>query len=481
MIGRLILLLAYLGISVLLFATFATDVWVWISFFMSNLVLFGFFYWHLYQEKDYSPFVSVFIVFSFLFFIVAPLLQIGELNLRNGVFPNKLTYREDAIIFTNILIIIFNLTFFLSYIFFKKVRILKSIPKYNRKNHKNLPLTILSLTLLSALIFVSSYSFVQEEVSRPSWKSSSASIGVLLLWKKVLFMVPFAGIILCFQYFKKKKKLLSDILIIGILGVVLVTFLIWFKNPLTEKRNALGPIYISLIYLIVPVLLNSNTKTTLFMFFSMIIVFPLSSILTHVTVTFREILIQPRVLLDEFEGYGIGEVFNTIHYDAFINITATIDYVKYEGFAYGYQLLSGLLFFVPRRLWKSKPLSTGNQVGEHLIDYYGFNYGNLSNPLVSEGYVNFGISGVFFMALILALVCVKLLSWLKSDDYLKKMLGFYFAIHLLFLLRGDFANGFSYYIGIFVGVLVLTRIITFIIEQLLLNQRLWKLKQIKKV
>ena len=481
MLGKLILMLSYLLISIFLFATFNADTSVWVSFFFSNLLLFGMFWWHLYQEKEFSPFISVFLVFSFLFFILSPLLQIGELNLTNGIFVTNLKYSKEAIVHTNILVILFNLTFAVAYLYFKKSRKLRVIPAYDQTKYKTLPVLISIITIVTVLIFIASFSFVQEEIRRHNGTPSSASIGMLLLWKKVLFMMPFAGIVLCFQYFKKQKKLAVNIVAVALLFLILGAFLLWFKNPLTEKRNALGPIYICIIFLIAPRLLNSNVKMTLFMFFSMIIVFPLSAMLTHVTATFREIVIKPRVLLDSLEGYGIGQVFNTLHYDAFINITATIDYVKYEGFSYGNQLLSGLLFFIPRSLWEAKPITTGKLVGEHLIEYHDFHYSNLSNPLVSEGYINFGVFGVILMAIVLAITCIKFLSWFKSDDYLKKILALYFSIHLLFLLRGDFANGFSYYIGIFVGVYTLTRFIQYVMEQLFLNQLLWKLKQKKSI
>lgn len=480
MIGKLILTIAYLSISTFLFANFVADTSVWISFFMSNLLLFGLFWWHIFKEKEFSPFISVFLVFTFLFFIVSPMLQIAELDLKNGEFPTKLIFNKQSIIFTNVLVILFNLSFSLAYLAFKKSRSIRVIPRYNQQKEARLPLVIVALTLITGFIFIISFGFVQEEINRPNSTMFSASIGVLLLWKKVLFMIPFAGIILCFQYFKRRKKLLMNVLIVALLLIILMTCLIWFKNPLTEKRNALGPIYICIIFLFVPRLLNSNVKMTLFMFFSMIVIFPLSAMLTHVRATFRQIVIQPRILIDPLEGNGISQVFNTIHYDAFINITATIDYVKYEGLAYGYQLLSGLLFFIPRSLWKDKPLSTGNLIGEHLIEYYDFTFSNLSNPLVSEGYVNFGIIGVLGMGVALAFACARFLSWFKSDDYLKKILSLYFAIHMLFLLRGDFANGFSYFVGIFVGVYATTRLVQYVIDQLFLNQALWKLKQRQK-
>lgn len=479
MIGRLILLLAYLGISVVLFATFATDVWVWMSFFMSNLVLFALFWWHLYQEREYSPFISVYIIFNFLFFIIAPILQLRVIGDKNADFLTKLPYTSSGIIYSNVLIILFTLCFFGAYTWFKKTRKTRVIvPNYNRD--KRLPLVLFGILGISLLVFIVSMGFVFNEMARAGWMASSIGRTALLIWKKLLFVVPLGGVILSVQYYKQSKKSGINVLAVAVMFALFMVLLLWFKNPLVEKRNALGPIYISIIYLLAPRLLNSNVKTMFFMFFTMVVVFPLSAIITHAKSSLRQIIIQPRILLDEFEGEGIGEVFNTIHYDAFINIVATIDYVKYEGFSYGYQFLSAFLFFIPRKIWEGKPVSTGQLVGEHLIDNYEFTYSNLSNPMVSEGYVNFGIIGVILLAIALGYAIVYFLTWLHSHILIKKIMAFYFAIHLLFFLRGDFANGFSYYVGTLIGVMGIARLIDYLIKNGLNNQYKWRQKQITK-
>ncbi|WP_144668847.1 hypothetical protein [Dokdonia sp. Hel_I_53] len=312
---------------------------------------------------------------------------------------------------------------------------------------------------------------------RANWMPASVSTVTLLLWKKVLFIIPLAGVVLCVEYYRKVKQTPLNQLYLLLVLVAFIIILFWFKNPLVEKRNALGPIYITLIYLFLPRLLNSNVRSTSFMFFSMVIVFPLSAFFTHTTSSLKDIIKKPRLLVEQFEGEGINEVFNTLHYDAFINISATVDYVKHEGFVYGEQLLSAFLFFVPRSMWESKPINTGPLVGEYLIKQYDFHYSNLSNPMVSEGYINFGIFGVILMAIAIAYTVVYLLTWLEGTHYLKKMMAFYFAIHLLFFLRGDFTNGFSYYVGTMIGVLGVFKITDFLIKNALLNQRLWKQKK----
>ncbi|WP_257022803.1 hypothetical protein [Winogradskyella forsetii] len=272
-------------------------------------------------------------------------------------------------------------------------------------------------------------------------------------------MIPLAIIILCYQFYKNQKKINNNTIILFLILLGSFVLLLWFKNPLTEKRNALGPIYIALIFLFYPKMLNTNVKIMSFLFFAMILLFPLFQIFTHIDYSFEAIINKPSLLTKEFAKAKFATTFNTLNYDAFSNISATIEYVSKNGFSFGYQLLSGLLFFVPRAIWTSKPISTGELVGDFIADRYNFNFTNLSNPLVSEGYINFGIFGVILLSFVLALVMVRFLIWLNRPDQLKKIIAFYFAIHLLFLLRGDFTNGYTYFIGTVIGVLIIPKII----------------------
>lgn len=468
------LLFIYVLITVVLFATFEATVEVWTSFFVSASILTVITLYHLFIEREYSPFVSCFIVFTYLFFLVAPIVQINSFEGVNPKFMTLLPYESWVAVKANVFVCTFNILFFISYVILKRVRPMRRVPVQSDSYKRAIPVIIVALGVLALLVFFFSLSFIQDELRRPSWKPSIFGTSILLIWKKVFFLVPFGGILLCAEYLKKSKKKAINYVTILAMTVFFILLLFWFKNPLVEKRNALGPIYICLLFLVVPRLLNSNVKTLFFMFFSMIILFPLTAILTHSDASLREILNRPALLLEEMKGGGIASAFNTLNYDAFANIMATIDYVGYNGYSQGHQLLSALLFFVPRSIWEGKPISTGQLVGEHLIDVHGYNFSNLSNPVVSEGYINFGFFGVILGALVLAFVSVRLLSWLKSEDYLKKIMALYFAIHLIFLLRGDFTSGFSYYIGTLVGVIAIPKLISYFINQFMINQHRWK-------
>lgn len=456
-------LVLYLGISLLLFAFFDASIGVWLSFLCSQLLLTTILFIHLFVDKEYSPFLSAYIVFFFLFFTVAPIIQINSLE-PNAKFMTNFPYRPDLVIYTNFMTCLFHGVFIGSYFFFKKIPPLRKVPTITNRLKGVLPVWISILFGISLLVFVVSIGFVLNEISRPSWMASPYSTALLLIYKKVLFLIPFAGVLLCVQYLVKGNKKALNLVIVGALMLAFLALLLWFKNPLTEKRNALGPIYISLIFLFLPKLLNTNFKTLFFLFFTMVILFPLSAIFTHSDATFEEIYKDPMIFFDQMKGGGVTSAFNTLNYDAFANFMTTIDYVQQEGLTWGHQLLSGIFFFVPRGVWESKPETTGIFIGDYLISDYRFGYNNLSNPFPSEGYINFGVVGVVLMAILLALVIVKLLSWLKSNDYIKKIMAFYFAIHLIFLLRGDFANAYSYYIGILAGVWVIPKLIGKTIE-----------------
>lgn len=456
-----VLTFLYLAVSIPLFLFFKAEIVVWISFFVNLLLITGITHYHLNMEKVFSPFLTSFIVFVYLFFIVAPIIQISSIKSNYATFPTNYPYNTADIIYANILILIFILIFFIGYVFFKgKQKDYLNNMHSSRSATFSTPLTILSILILCLIIFGLHYSYTIQDITQSIYAAKEEAVSSLLIKRKVLFIIPLGGVIIAHRYLKEKKKITTNTIVAFLALIVLMCILLFFKNPLAEKRNALGPIYITLIYLFKPSLLNSNSKFFLFMFLSMVVAFPVLSTLTHIDASLREMVVEPKLIYESFVRFGgISNAFSSLHYDAFANIMATVDYVSINGLSYGYQLLSSLLFFVPRSLWTSKPTSTGELVGNYLIEKYEFDYNNLSNPIVSEGFIDFGFFGLFFMAIILAYYVIKLMSWLQSPDPLKKFIAFYFAIHLIFLLRGDLTSGFSYYIGTLLGVYTIPKLV----------------------
>ena len=453
----------YLCISLLAFVSFNINIPVLISFFLSFCVITIIAYYHLNIETVFSPFLGSYVIFYYLFFFIAPVFQISSLSLVNSRFPNDFIFNSSTVITANILIILFNITFFLSYIHFKKKSRINSLVLYEKPIFsKHSTIAILTILLLCTLVVWFNYEYVITNIFESIYitNAKSESVSSLLLRKKFLFFLPMAGVVASISYLKEKNKLSTNTIVIFICLLIFIIMLFFLKNIFTEKRNTLGPIYIALIYLFYPKFLNSNSKFFLFLFLSMVVMFPLMSSLTHIDATLDQIIEKPNLLYESFLRFGtISGAFESLHYDAFSNILATLEYVEINGISWGYQLLGVFLFFIPRSIWLSKPTSTGELIGEYLMNTTPRNYSNLSNAIVSEGYINFGFFGVVLLAIILAYFIVKFISWMISKNYFKEFISFYFALHLLFLLRGDLTNGVSYFVGPLISIYFIPKLL----------------------
>ncbi|WP_443080510.1 hypothetical protein [Streptomyces sp. PTD5-9] len=90
------------------------------------------------------------------------------------------------------------------------------------------------------------------------------------------------------------------------------------------------------------------------------------------------------------ESSSVFEPLATKDYDQTVMFANTITWVGTRGHTYGRQLAGSALFFVPRSVWSGKPEDTGVRVGQ----WMGMNMTNLSAPLWTELWVDFGAPGM---------------------------------------------------------------------------------------
>ncbi|MBS3848543.1 hypothetical protein KD146_07490 [Devosia sp. BSSL-BM10] len=83
-------------------------------------------------------------------------------------------------------------------------------------------------------------------------------------------------------------------------------------------------------------------------------------------------------------------------FDGFQSTTSVVQMVEGTGVKSGLQLLSALLFFVPRELFPEKSVGTGGEAAQ----YASFPFINLSAPIPSELYVDFGTWGLVVLSLV---------------------------------------------------------------------------------
>lgn len=137
-----------------------------------------------------------------------------------------------------------------------------------------------------------------------------------------------------------------------------------------------------------------------------------------------------------FELQGPVESMTTGDFDAFAQIINTVELVASQGLAWGYQLAGPFLFWIPRSIWPGKPIDTGIELAE----FKGYGFQNLSAPLWSEFFINFGwvgvIVGMFLVGYLLRVLDSRAEIRLQLSP-LPGVLACITPFYLLILLRGS--------------------------------------------
>ncbi|WP_193316031.1 hypothetical protein [Flavicella marina] len=226
-----------------------------------------------------------------------------------------------------------------------------------------------------------------------------------------------------------------------------VLFILFFVTafPLGLGRNAAAGFYLPLLLLFVPIFKRKHFFAAM-MIFGLLVVFP---------------------FLDSFRNFGnnteveLGlnfEMFTDLHFDAYITLSRVI---YHDIITYGYQLLGVFLFFVPRSIWPSKPLSSGQFHAQEL----GLTYDNLACTYLAEGYINFGYFGVLFFILFLGYftAVIDKFYWIHESE--KSYFNVLYMLVLgmfLFVLRGDLMNGYAYTFGLIFTSIFAYKLVVFV-------------------
>ena len=132
---------------------------------------------------------------------------------------------------------------------------------------------------------------------------------------------------------------------------------------------------------------------------------------------------------------------NTMNFDAGQNFMITM---KFQLITFGRQLMGALLFFVPRKIWPTKPIGSGATLAAEQDAF-----SNISMPYFGEGYINFGLLGIFLFTVFLAFITAYLDRnyWKSGDPRVKTWFTPYYLVFVgaaLFIMRGDLMSSFAY-------------------------------------
>lgn len=135
-------------------------------------------------------------------------------------------------------------------------------------------------------------------------------------------------------------------------------------------------------------------------------------------------------------------------YDAYSMLARSVRYVEQWGTTNGGQLLTAILFFVPRAIWPSKAMGSGWTIAEA----QGQDFTNLSCPLPAEGIMNFGVSGLVVFAAVFGVGC-RLIDdyyWRVGGQLKSRGLALFYpflCMFFFFMMRGDLLSSTAYTVG----------------------------------
>lgn len=151
------------------------------------------------------------------------------------------------------------------------------------------------------------------------------------------------------------------------------------------------------------------------------------------------------------EGFCAGD------YDAYSMVARTLQYVRDYGMSMGFQLLTVVLFFVPRAVWPGKGLGSGHTVAVAQMQEFS----NISCPLPAEGIINFGVVGLIAFAAVSGYICLRIDNWMLGGRGGGRLFVPFACMFFFFMLRGDLLSSAAFlagYIVIFSIMLLLVKL-----------------------
>lgn len=143
-------------------------------------------------------------------------------------------------------------------------------------------------------------------------------------------------------------------------------------------------------------------------------------------------------------------------FDGYQSTTNAVVYVDRYGYENGLQLVSAILFFIPRSIWSGKGEPTGTITSEAA----GYTFNNVSQPLPSEFYVDFGWAGVVAGGLLVGVLFCRLDRWIDrgwTTDLRTRLAAGWLMGFGLPIFRGTLLGVLPPFVIVAVGLWVIAR------------------------
>lgn len=394
------------------------------------------------RSKNIKMLEMTFYIFVYIFLAIAPLSQI-----LHSEFPWRGIYDSKSILKGGLVVVIGIIIYELGLFFGRRNKNQITLPKKRDVNLKLISVVGVACTIGAIM---AKGGFQNLFLPRNELTSAVESLGIggtSSLIFTVLIRVPvFIALMFALLVYldKENKNLLLKsnfplLCLIAFLGILTIIA----NNPISTARYWVGTIYIGVLFTALKWTRLTQPLFLILILSVLLIIFPYADVFRN-SLEFN-ITFQPLSEIMSQKG----------DYDSFQQIMNIVDYASYYGITYGMQFLGVLFFWVPRSVWIDKPIGTGATVAEGL----GYPFTNVSAPLWSEFYINFGLIGL--------IVLFFAYGWISSRLQIKyemsrvqKEINFYrifvpiFSAYQLFLLRGDLLSSFSYIAPVFIFIFI---------------------------
>lgn len=296
-----------------------------------------------------------------------------------------------------------------------------------------LGLSVVSLLALSMMIGFKSL-FVRGE------NSIDISVGsVSTILNILLRSIPVYSLAYSINYNKSHKKYYAISIIL--LGIVFIA-----NFPVSLSRYILGIVYLGIFILLFDKFINRK-KFDYILLITFIVIFPIMQLFKWYNL--EQIFAEPQMLLTR-----LSTAFNSGDFDAFSMIGRSFEYVTDNYLRFGQQLLITICFFVPRSIWPTKPVPTGQLIAES----QGQEFTNLSCPIYAEGYIDFGLFGVVLYVILAALIIHHLDKKYWNNKSINNTFSMCYPFAFgaaIFLLRGSLQPTFIFTFAFFIFYFIL--------------------------
>lgn len=333
--------------------------------------------------KSKYGYLSVFFSLYFILILIIP----AFFHVNANIFPfYNLSYEYDDQLHSAIILLVFTSFFWIAFfltpisIKYKKNDLIKKLNIYRFM----MVMWIILIILTLAMFFygISTFTVLRKDFSTESLGGSDSTRETVL---SLLRATSFFSIFFLLIYRKMIGK------IYWYFTFLWSSFLFFiFNYPLALSRFLFFSYLIVLFCYYVNV--SKKSKISIIFIFSVGVttIFPFFSFITRGEGDFIESL----------NGY----YRNSGDFDGFQSIINCVIYTSKFGFTLGNQLLSSILSFVPRSIWIEKAQPTGSVTAAAA----GYDFLNISAPLPSEFYIDFGFFGLIIFSILLGFIIRKI-------------------------------------------------------------------------